>query len=489
VMVLELLTGTVLGTILTVGQKANYAEASTTLEHVTDSTASEWGTIMYPKANTNIRANRSAASKLEGQLKTDQPVKVDFLKDDWYAVFPMTQAERNEKKALGYIYAPLLVDKLNATIPASDWGRIMYPKPNANIRANRSAASKLEGQLKTDQPIKVDFLQDDWYAVFPMTQTERNEKKALGYIYAPLLVDKLNTTIPTSEWGTIMYPKANTNIRANRSAESKLEGQLKTDQPVKVDFLQDDWYAVFPMTQTERNEKKALGYVYASLLVDKLNATIPTSEWGTIMYPKPNTNIRANRSSASKLEGQLKTDEPVKVDFLQDDWYAVFPVTQAERIEKQALGYVYAPLLVDKQEHNSFGSTASEEKSAQDAPRKKIETESLAVDVKDIAFKATVDGKELLFIEFDRFYKPTISRIEGEKPRIVLEIKNASALKKDWSAINTGGNFIRKIRSRLDTKTRTARIVLDMAPEYDYFINQAFYKTDNMYSLEISDKK
>jgi hypothetical protein len=302
---------------------------------------------------------------------------------------------------------------------------------------------------------------------------------------------KHETDNTASQWGTIMYPKPNTNIRADRSAASKLEGQLKTDQPVKVDFLQNDWYAVFPMTQTERNEKMALGYVFAPLLVDKLNATIPTSEWGTIMYPKPkpNTNIRADRSAASKLEGQLKTGQPVKADFLQDDWYAVFPVTQTERNEKKALGYVYAPLLLDKREPNSFGSTATEEKSVKDTPLKKMETESLTVDVKDIAFKVTRDGKELLFIEFDRFYTPTISRIEGKQPRIIIEIKDASALKEEWSAINTAGNFIRKIRSRMDSQTRVARIVLDMAPEKDYEVSQAFYERENMYSLEISDKK
>jgi outer membrane protein assembly factor BamD (BamD/ComL family) len=226
----------------------------------------------------------------------------------------------------------------------------------------------------------------------------------------------------------------------------------------------------------------------ARLRREKLNAIIPTSEWGTIMYPKPNTNIRAERSTASKLKGQLKTGQPVKADFLQDAWYAVFPVAQKQRNEKKALGYVYAPLLINKRGPNSSGSTASEEKSVKDTTQKKTETESLLVDVKNITFKVAGDGKELLFIEFDRFYTPTISGIEGKEPRIILEIKNASSLREDWAAINTGGNFIRQIRSSMDSKTRAALIVLDMAPEKDYFINQAFYKKENIYTLEISGK-
>jgi hypothetical protein len=227
----------------------------------------------------------------------------------------------------------------------------------------------------------------------------------------------------------------------------------------------------------------------ARLRREKLNAIRPAAGWGTIMYPRPNTNIRAKRSATSTLRGQLKTGRPVKADFLQDAWYAVFPVTQKQRNEKMALGYVYAPLLMDKRLPNSSGPTASEEKSAKDTPPQKMEMESQSVDVRNITFKAAGDGKELLFIEFDRFYTPTISGIEGKEPRIILEIKNASSLRGDWAAIKTGGHFIRQIRSRMDSQTRAALIVLDMAPEMDYFVSQAFYKKENIYSLEISEKK
>jgi len=41
----------------------------------------------------------------------------------------------------------------------------------------------------------------------------------------------------------------------------------------------------------------------------------------------------------------------------------------------------------------------------------------------------------------------------------------------------------------MDSQTGTALIVLDMAPEKDYFVSQAFYQKENMYSLEISEKK
>ena len=75
---------------------------------VSESLAAKWGTIIYPAYDTNIRAKRSVNSKLKGLIKTGQPVKVDFLVNDWYAAFKVTEKQRNESKALGYVYAPSL---------------------------------------------------------------------------------------------------------------------------------------------------------------------------------------------------------------------------------------------------------------------------------------------------------------------------------------------------------------------------------------------
>ena len=158
----------------------------------------------------------------------------------------------------------------------------------------------------------------------------------------------------------------------------------------------------------------------------ELSAAGARPAWGAIMYPKAKANIRAKRSADSRLKGQLKEGQPVKADFLQDGWYAVFPVNEEQRNEKKALGYVYAPLLIAKGGDDSTGSAALQGKSAEDAPAKSSEAESPSIDIKNIAFRIAEDGKELLLIEFNRFYSPAISGVEGEEPRIMLEIKNAS---------------------------------------------------------------
>lgn len=220
-----------------------------------------------------------------------------------------------------------------------------------------------------------------------------------------------------------------------------------------------------------------------------LSAGGTTEEWGKIMYPRPQTNIRAKRSVSSPVKGQLKADKPVKADFLRDSWYAVFPVSEKRRSETLALGYVYAPLLAlaERQEASSFEGVADDEKTAGDAPLVVTEAESPAVDVKNITFMAARDGKEVLLIEFSRYYLPAFSGIQGKAPKIVLEIANASAINDDLAVIDTGGRFIRQIRSTLNSKTQVLRIVVDMEPSRYYLVNPAFYEKENLYSLEISE--
>jgi capsular exopolysaccharide synthesis family protein len=68
-----------------------------------------------------------------------------------------------------------------------DWGVILYAKDRTNIRADRSINSRITAKLEPGQKVKADFLEDEWYAVFDPTETKRDEKGALGYVYSPRL--------------------------------------------------------------------------------------------------------------------------------------------------------------------------------------------------------------------------------------------------------------------------------------------------------------
>ncbi len=162
-----------------------------------------------------------------------------------------------------------------AAVPkvASDWGVVLYAKDRTNIRADRSINSEVRGKLEPGQKVKADFLEDEWYAVFKVKETERDIKSALGYVYSPRLsppeaIQAQQATGPQSaeDWGVILYAKERTNIRAHRSINSEVRGKIEPGQKVKADFLEDEWYAVFKVKETKRDIKRALGYVYSPRL-------------------------------------------------------------------------------------------------------------------------------------------------------------------------------------------------------------------------------
>jgi uncharacterized protein YgiM (DUF1202 family) len=80
-----------------------------------------------------------------------------------------------------------------------------------------------------------------------------------------------------------------------------------------------------------------IGLGFFALLCSSLTLA---REWGEIKYVHSKTNIRSGRSQSSAIVGQLEAGQKVKVDFLENGWYAIFAVDKASRFESDALGYV-----------------------------------------------------------------------------------------------------------------------------------------------------
>lgn len=87
--------------------------------------------------------------------------------------------------------------------------------------------------------------------------------------------------------------------------------------------------------------------ILSSIFLAAFFSTVPSfaQYWGKIKYVHSTTNIRAERSTESRIVGQLKAGEKIKVHFPQDKWCAIFKVEEIVKDEERALGYIYAPLL------------------------------------------------------------------------------------------------------------------------------------------------
>ena len=94
------------------------------------------------------------------------------------------------------------------------------------------------------------------------------------------------------------------------------------------------------------------------------------------------------------------------------------------------------------------------------------------------------NDREKVFITLNNFSTPEILTLEGDKPRIVIDIKNVSSWNKHYrTPIN--GNLIKQIRTYLHRDTGKLRIVLDLNPFENYFIDRICYKTENIYCIEV----
>ena len=103
--------------------------------------------------------------------------------------------------------------------------------------------------------------------------------------------------------------------------------------------------------------------------------------------------------------------------------------------------------------------------------------------IKSIKFESKKD-RENVYIASNTFFVPEILTLEGDQPRIVIDIKPVSS----WSGpyrTPVKGNLIRQIRTHLHPGTKKLRIVLDLNPSENYFINQFYYENKHIYRIEI----
>jgi hypothetical protein len=130
-------------------------------------------------------------------------------------------------------------------------------------------------------------------------------------------------------------------------------------------------------------------------------------------------------------------------------------------------------------------ATAETDKKRDGAPTKRAAEE--AVTVKELSFHIEA-AKEELLLTLDRFYIPEISRIEGDKPRVVLDLHPvANFPQKDYSKTTVNGRYIRQLRSYHNRKEKKLRIVLDMNDSLNYYAQPSFIKSQNLFKLEITE--
>jgi hypothetical protein len=149
------------------------------------------------------------------------------------------------------------------------------------------------------------------------------------------------------------------------------------------------------------------------------------------------------------------------------------PLVMSARITKET-----APRSTPKELSSVSPPT---DKARQDHEIKAILPNSIVI--KSIKFEPKKD-RENVFIASNTFFIPKILTFEGDKPKIVIDIEPVSS----WSGpyrTPTKGHLIRQIRTHLHLDKKKLRIVLDLNPSENYFINQVYYEKKHIYRIEV----
>jgi lipopolysaccharide export system protein LptA len=142
------------------------------------------------------------------------------------------------------LMATLCAFLLAVSAHAADWGEIREAASNLNVREKRTPKSEHMVTLNKGQRVKVDFFKDGWFAVFPVNETERSEKRAMGYANAKYLVpvsaDATVTPAPEAEVGAMLEAKGREGAQTASVADVAGDGEVKAEvdqtppDPIKV---------------------------------------------------------------------------------------------------------------------------------------------------------------------------------------------------------------------------------------------------------------
>lgn len=102
-----------------------------------------------------------------------------------------------------------------------------------------------------------------------------------------------------------------------------------------------------------------------------------------------------------------------------------------------------------------------------------------------IVYRQFAGDREQVCIRLSRFFIPQVFTLNGEQPRIVIDIREVSR----WDAprqIDAGGARILRIRSYLHSKEGKLRVVLDLKGAEGCLIDQTYFNEENRFCLDVS---
>ena len=103
------------------------------------------------------------------------------------------------------------------------------------------------------------------------------------------------------------------------------------------------------------------------------------------------------------------------------------------------------------------------------------------------------DGKspkgEMVLFKLNEFHPPSVHGVEEGIPRVICDFKNTQLAEPTDNLIKTDGKYVKVIRISKSKKPDKVRVVLDLAPNKSYDLQQVFFKEENLFVLIVNTVK
>jgi hypothetical protein len=103
-----------------------------------------------------------------------------------------------------------------------------------------------------------------------------------------------------------------------------------------------------------------------------------------------------------------------------------------------------------------------------------------------ITFDNSSNRGEMILFKLNEFHPPIVFGLEEGQPRVVCDFKGTTAATDLPDSIKTDGKFVQQIRISKKNKTDKVRVVLDLAANNSYDLQQVFFKEDNLFVIIIN---
>jgi SH3-like domain-containing protein len=303
----------------------------------------------------------------------------------------------------------------------------------------------------------------------------------LGLVFHPIFLPGLDCSRCLAQTPGPMHqignPSATVKVAAgNLRAKPDLDA-LVIDKVVRGNRLvvieaKPPWYLV-ELADARR------GWVHESLIsIDKQTQALagwnpPSPSGNTASSPLITTRYTVRVKTARvRREPNLQADilfrlpqgASVRIKGLQEDWFLVEDATGRS-------GWAYQRLF------------ASSDMAA-DSP------DTTPVRIKAVEHRAISEQLEEILFKLSGPHPPQTFAIDGDRPRIVCDFANARPEKGLGQRVDARGTLIKGVRiaSHPGNGSRV-RVVLDLAPNRTYVVEQTFYKTESLFTLIIKSGK